>query len=62
MRLSIQVAALSFEHHGIEPIPNAERTATVFDFMRVEWGGLNSLATAVLGAFPVVLGLSFCKD
>ena len=50
---------LSFEHHGIEPIPNAERTATVFDFMRVEWGGLNSLATAVLGAFPVVLGLSF---
>lgn len=50
---------LSFEHHGIEPIPDAERTATVFDFMRVEWGGLNSLATAVLGAFPIVLGLSF---
>jgi purine-cytosine permease-like protein len=50
---------LSFEHHGIEPIPSAERTATVFDFMRVEWGGLNSLATAVLGAFPIVLGLSF---
>jgi purine-cytosine permease-like protein len=50
---------LSFEHHGIEPIPSAERSATVFDFMRVEWGGLNSLATAVLGAFPIVLGLSF---
>ncbi len=48
-----------FERHGIEPIPDAERSATVLDFMRVEWGGLNSLATAVLGAFPVVLGLSF---
>jgi len=50
---------LSFEHHGIEPIPSAERTASLFDFMRVEWGGLNSLATAVLGSFPIVLGLSF---
>jgi len=47
------------ERHGIEPIPDAERTATVLDFMRVEWGGLNSLATAVLGALPIVLGLSF---
>jgi purine-cytosine permease-like protein len=52
-------AATLVERHGIEPIPDAERTATIFDFMRVEWGGLNSLATAVLGAFPIVLGLSF---
>jgi purine-cytosine permease-like protein len=50
---------LAFERHGIEPIPAADRTASIFDFMRVEWGGLNSLATAVLGAFPIVLGLSF---
>src|SRR6202044_1140539 len=27
--------------------------------MRIEWGGLNSLATAVLGAFPIIFGLSF---
>jgi purine-cytosine permease-like protein len=52
-------AVTSVERHGIEPIPDAERTATIFDFMRVEWGGLNSLATAVLGAFPIILGLSF---
>jgi purine-cytosine permease-like protein len=27
--------------------------------MRIEWGGSNSLATAVLGAFPIIFGLSF---
>ena len=51
--------ATEFEVHGIEPIPDAERTATLLDFLRVEWGGANSLATAVLGAFPVIFGLSF---
>ncbi len=51
--------ATVIERHGIEAIPDADRTASVFDFMRVEWGGLNSLATAVLGAFPIVFGLSF---
>jgi purine-cytosine permease-like protein len=55
----LPAGAGTFERHGIEPIPDAERSATVFDFLRVEWGGLNSLATAVLGAFPIVLGLSF---
>jgi purine-cytosine permease-like protein len=48
-----------FETHGIEPIPDAERTASLFDFIRIEWGGANSLATAVLGAFPILFGLSF---
>jgi purine-cytosine permease-like protein len=47
------------EHHGIESIPDRDRTATLFDFMRIEWAGLNSLATAVLGAFPIIFGLSF---
>jgi purine-cytosine permease-like protein len=47
------------EQHGIESIPDCDRTATLFDFMRIEWGGLNSLATAVLGAFPIIFGLSF---
>jgi purine-cytosine permease-like protein len=47
------------ETHGIESIPDRDRTASLADFLRIEWGGLNSLATAVLGAFPIILGLSF---
>jgi purine-cytosine permease-like protein len=50
------------EQHGIESIPDRDRTATIFDFMRIEWGGLNSLATAVLGAFPIIFGLSFWQS
>jgi purine-cytosine permease-like protein len=50
---------VSVEQHGIESIPDRDRTATILDFMRIEWGGLNSLATAVLGAFPIIFGLSF---
>src|SRR3984885_15136491 len=50
---------VSVEQHGIESIPDRDRTATIMDFMRIEWGGLNSLATAVLGAFPIIFGLSF---
>src|SRR5580700_3376122 len=50
---------VSVEQHGIESIPDSDRTATILDFMRIEWGGLNSLATAVLGAFPIIFGLSF---
>jgi purine-cytosine permease-like protein len=52
----------SIEQHGIESIPDSDRTATIFDFMRIEWGGLNSLATAVLGAFPIIFGLSFWQS
>ena len=47
------------ELHGIESIPPQDRTATVFDFVRIAWGGSNSLPTAVLGAFPIIFGLSF---
>ncbi len=49
----------AFEHHGIESIPDSDRTATIFDFMRIVWGTSNSLPTAVLGAFPIIFGLSF---
>lgn len=48
-----------FERHGIESIPDADRDASILDFMRVCWGGANSLATAVLGSFPILFGLSF---
>jgi purine-cytosine permease-like protein len=47
------------ERHGIESIPDEDRTATILDFLRIEWGGSNSLATAVLGAFPIIFGLSY---
>lgn len=47
------------ETFGVDPIPHAHRDASVFDFMRVQWGGANTLATAVLGAFPIIFGLSF---
>ena len=51
----------SIERHGIESIPDADRSATIFDFFRIAWGGSNSLATAVLGAFPIIFGLSFAQ-
>jgi purine-cytosine permease-like protein len=48
------------ERQGIEPIPPEERTATPFDLFRVSFGGANTFATVVLGAFPILLfGLSF---
>jgi purine-cytosine permease-like protein len=55
-------SVVAVEQHGIESIPDRDRTATIFDFMRIEWGGLNSLATAVLGAFPIIFGLSFWQS
>jgi purine-cytosine permease-like protein len=57
--LSEQHRSTTFEHHGIESIPDRDRTASILDFARVCWGGANSLATAVLGAFPIIFGLSF---
>jgi purine-cytosine permease-like protein len=52
-------SALAIETHGTDRIPETERTASLFDFLRVEWSGGNSLATAVLGALPIMLGLNF---
>jgi purine-cytosine permease-like protein len=54
--------APGMERHGIESIPDADRTASVFDFVRICWGGANSIATAVLGAFPIMFGLSFWQS
>lgn len=48
------------EQRGIERIPDEERTATPLDLFRLIFGGANTFATVVLGAFPVlVFGLSF---
>ncbi|GAA4498244.1 purine-cytosine permease family protein [Pseudaeromonas paramecii] len=50
---------MQVEPFGIEPIPDAERNASVLDFIRLQWGGANTLASAMLGAFPILFGLSF---
>jgi purine-cytosine permease-like protein len=51
------------EQYGIEPIPPEDRTATPFDLFRVAFGGANTFATVVLGAFPIlVFGLSFWQE
>jgi purine-cytosine permease-like protein len=52
-------SATQVEKHGVEIIPDPHRDATVFDFARICWGSANSLSTAVLGAFPIMFGLSF---
>lgn len=51
-------ATLSFETHGIDCIPDEHRSSSLWGFVRLQAGGANSLATAVLGAFPIMLGLS----
>jgi purine-cytosine permease-like protein len=47
------------ETHGVEQIPDHERTAGPTDLFRMIFGGANTFATAVLGSFPVLFGLSF---
>lgn len=47
------------ETHGVEPIPDAERTAGPLDLFRLTFGGANTIATVVLGSFPIIFGLSF---
>ncbi|PZG13543.1 purine-cytosine permease family protein [Nonomuraea aridisoli] len=52
-------AITEIETYGVERIPDAERTARPFDLFRVAFGGANTFATCVLGAFPILFGLSF---
>ncbi|MBA2949367.1 purine-cytosine permease family protein [Streptomyces himalayensis] len=47
------------ETHGVEHIPDGERTASSLDLFRLAFGGANTFSTCVLGAFPVLFGLSF---
>ncbi|MFF4362738.1 purine-cytosine permease family protein [Streptomyces sp. NPDC001604] len=47
------------EAHGVERIPDADRTATPLDLFRLAFGGANTFSTCVLGAFPILFGLSF---
>ncbi|MFD8557651.1 purine-cytosine permease family protein [Streptosporangium canum] len=47
------------EQYGVERIPDADRTARPLDLFRLAFGGANTFATCVLGAFPILFGLSF---
>lgn len=49
----------SIEAFGVEQIPDNARNATPRDLFRMIFGGSNTFATAVLGSFPVLFGLSF---
>ncbi|MEQ1735255.1 MAG: cytosine permease, partial [Rhodoglobus sp.] len=47
------------EQHGINTIPDADRTSTWLDLLRIQFGGANTFATVLLGTIPILLGLSF---
>jgi purine-cytosine permease-like protein len=47
------------ESHGIDTIPDADRTSSWLDLLRIQFGGANTFATVLLGTFPILLGLSF---
>jgi purine-cytosine permease-like protein len=49
----------NIETFGVEQIPDHARSATPQDLFRLIFGGANTFATAVLGSFPVLFGLSF---
>ncbi|MBC3489430.1 MULTISPECIES: purine-cytosine permease family protein [Pseudomonas] len=53
------VSLTQIETFGVERIPDHERCATPFDLFRMIFGGANTFATCMLGAFPVLFGLSF---
>src|SRR6476646_9783626 len=47
------------EQHGINTIPDSDRTSRPLDLFRIQFGGANTFATVLLGTFPIALGLSF---
>src|SRR3954462_10180436 len=53
--------ATEVEQHGIDTIPDAERTSGPLDLFRIQLGGANTFATVILGTFPVLLGLSLVQ-
>lgn len=57
--LNARPKATEVETHGIDTIPDADRTSTWLDLLRIQFGGANTFATVLLGTFPIALGLSF---
>jgi hypothetical protein len=50
--------AIQVERHGINTIPDADRTSKPIDLFRIQFGGANTFATVIIGTAPVALGLS----
>jgi purine-cytosine permease-like protein len=46
------------EQHGINTIPDADRTSGPRDLFRIQFGGANTFATVLIGTTPIMLGLS----
>ena len=49
------------ESYGVESIPHEDRRSTPMDLFRIAFGGANSFATVLLGAFPIFFGLSLVQ-
>jgi purine-cytosine permease-like protein len=49
------------EKYGVDIIPARDRTSRPFDLFRITFGGANSFATVLLGAFPIFFGLSLVQ-
>ncbi len=54
--------ATEVEVHGIDTIPDSDRTSRPLDLFRIQFGGANTFATIILGTFPVALGLSWWQS
>lgn len=55
----MSTSVTEIEQYGVERIPDEDRTASPLDLFRLAFGGANTFATCVLGAFPILFGLSF---
>ncbi len=58
---TLRPRVLEVEQHGIDTIPDAERTSGPLDLARIQFGGANTFATIILGTFPILLGLSLAQ-
>ncbi|MDT7620850.1 MAG: hypothetical protein QOI50_6355 [Pseudonocardiales bacterium] len=53
-----QPRATEVEQHGINTIPDADRTSGAWDLFRIQFGGANTFATVLIGTTPIMLGLT----
>ena len=49
------------ERHGINTIPDADRTSRPWDLFRIQFAGANTFATVIIGTIPIMLGLSLSQ-
>lgn len=57
-QLSAKPKMTEIESYGVESIPDRDRTSSAMDVFKIAFGGANSFATVLLGAFPIFFGLS----